>query len=117
MSVIEDMLERRLERLLMESDQPERYNDLGILLLELEEISLAAMYFQRGYELIKEKQGLGSAITELELRENYGFVLYQLGRYEEAKTIYQEALQLDLENEKILKILGELYYLLGGQKE
>lgn len=117
MNEIEDRLERRLERLLMEPCQPQWYNDLGIFFFELEETALAAMYFRRGYQLMKEGQKLGSASEELELLETYGLVLYRLGRYEEAVIIYQEALQLDRDNERILETLGELYYLLGGQKE
>ncbi|QOX63394.1 tetratricopeptide repeat protein [Anoxybacterium hadale] len=115
-SRMEDMLERRLERLLMEPDQPKRYNDVGVPLLELEEIELAEMYFQKGYQMMKARQELKLESEELKLLENYGLVLYRLGRYDEALTIYQEALQFDIENEKILEPLGELSYLLGGQK-
>ncbi|MDF3003180.1 MAG: hypothetical protein K0Q48_3299 [Bacillota bacterium] len=101
----------------MEPDCPEWYDDLGTLLFELGESTLSAMYFQRGYQLMKEGQEQRMTSQALKLLENYGLVLYRLGRYEEAVTIYLEALQLVPENKKILETLGELYYLLGGHTQ
>jgi tetratricopeptide (TPR) repeat protein len=112
-TLMNDSFLRNFDWLLMDTDNPQRYNELGIMLSDLGEQELASMYFHRGYQLMKEETEPGTAAPE-DLMENYGSTLYLLGRFEEALTVYQEALQIQPENEAIIEKLGALYYLLGN---
>lgn len=110
---LHDLLARKLDGLMLEPDDPKRYNEIGIILSDLGERELASMYFHRGYQLVKD-QPEQEARNSMVLWENYGSVLYLLGQFEEALVVYQEALQIQPENEAIIEKLGTLYYLLGN---
>lgn len=113
-----EALERKLDGLLLAPDHFQLFNDIGVILLKLQEKELALMYFQRGYQLMNEKKLSGEkSIEQKDLLAHYGLVLYQLGLFSEALTIYQEALILDPENEVLIESLGEIYYLLGNYTE
>ncbi|MBS4025592.1 MAG: tetratricopeptide repeat protein [Clostridia bacterium] len=107
MHIIED-LERKLEQLLKEPGNPHLFNQIGVLLYEVEDWQSANVYFQRGYELSPQDQ---------DILYNYAALLYQQAQWQQAIPIYQAYLEAQPEDKEVLQRVGDIYYLLGEYEE
>ena len=103
-----DDLQRKLDKLLMEPGNSRLFNEIGILLYQMNDPENAGAYLQRAYQLCP---------ADLDILSNYAFVLYSQCRWQEAVPIYQAYLALDPNHAEVREKLRDLYYQLGEYQE
>ena len=103
MNLMDDM-ERKLELLLRNPENAQRFNEVGVILYRVKDWKNSALYFQKAYELNP---------TDKDILYNYAFLLAQQSHCRKAVLLYQQYLELYPEGMEVMEKLGDLYYRLG----
>lgn len=103
MSAIED-IERKLDKLLKEPNNPQLYNDIGVLLFQLGDYENSLLYQQRAYELDS---------LDRDILYNYALLLSKQSQYSKAVAIYEIYLQLFPNDSEVIEKAGDAFYVLG----
>ncbi len=97
-------LERKLDQLIRDPHNPQRYNEIGIKLWQLGDTELAGKYFEKALQLCPEDE---------DISYNYGLNLYLQCRWHEAASVFEEHLKNNADDVEVLEKLGASYYLIG----
>lgn len=100
-------LERKLDQLIRDPLNPQRYNEIGINLWQLGDPELASMYLEKALQLCP---------GDKDIRYNYGLIFYLQCRWHEAALIFEEHLKNSTDDFEVMEKLGDSYYLIGDYK-
>ncbi len=99
-----EQLERKLDKLQKEPQNPILFNDIGTLLYQMRDWKNAELYLQKAYEL---------CVSNKDILYNYASLLYSQFKWQKAVSIFKQYLELNPEDKEVIKKLGDACYLLG----
>ncbi|OIJ16769.1 hypothetical protein BKP37_05970 [Anaerobacillus alkalilacustris] len=103
MNVVE-IIERKLDQLLMEPSNSGLINEIGVLLYRMKDWKSAELYFQKAYQLRPKNH---------DIVYNYAAVLNVQSKWKQAITIIHHYLELVPNDEEVMEKLADCYYLIG----
>ncbi|MFZ7103241.1 MAG: tetratricopeptide repeat protein [Peptococcaceae bacterium] len=103
-----DDLERKLDCLIKEPENFLLFNQVGVILYQVQDWKNAELYFQRAYQLNPADQ---------DTLYNYAFLLYRQGQFQKAVILYEAYLEIEPLNQEVRQKAGDCYYLLGEYEQ
>ncbi len=97
-------LERKLDRLVKEPENPQLYHEIGVMLYEAGDFQNAEMYLHRAYELTP---------LDKDILYNYASLFYFQSEFLKDIPLYQACLQLEPDNQDIIEKVADSYYQTG----
>ncbi|WP_242975227.1 tetratricopeptide repeat protein [Anaerovirgula multivorans] len=97
-------LERKLDQLMKEPNNPLLFNQIGVLLYQVKDWKYAEMYFKRAYQL--------SPVNK-DILYNYASLLYQQAQFQKAIPLYEAYLELLKDDKEVMQKVRNCYYQLG----
>jgi len=99
-----DDLERKLDKLLKDPDNPQLFNEIGVLLYQAKDWENAELYLQRAYIL---------APSDKDIMYNYASLLYSQLKWQKAIAVFQDYLKLAPDDKGVGEKIADAYYQLG----
>ncbi len=103
MNQIED-LERKLDRLLKEPDNPQLFNEIGVFLYQLKDWKNAERYLKRACQL----DG-----GDADILYHNALLLYLQSQWKKAAKVCEAYLEIHQDNREAIEKAGDSYYQLG----
>lgn len=101
-------LERKLELLLRSPRDAGVYNDIGVILYQMNDPENAEAYLHRAYELLPSNP---------DILYDYAVILFARLKWREAIPILEKVLDVDPKSIEIRAKIGDAYYQLGKYDE
>jgi len=100
-----DDLKRKLDKILKDPNNPQLFNEVGVLLYRVNDLKYAERYLRRAYELNP---------SLADILYNYATLLYSQMKWKEAIPIYQDLFVIESNNKEVIEKVGDSYYQLGS---
>lgn len=101
---VEDILKRKLRKLIEKPRNGQLYNDIGVILYELKDYGNARNYLCRARELYSDNY---------DVLYNYANTLYALSEWNAASTAFIEYLDNKPNDKAAIEKIADVYYQLG----
>ncbi|WP_163538223.1 tetratricopeptide repeat protein [Gracilibacillus sp. YIM 98692] len=103
-----EVLQRKLDQLMKEPDNPDLYNDIGVLLYQLKDWHNAEMYLQKAYQLDSSNK---------DVLYNYAQLLNEQYQWEKSISIYTAYLDMEPNDIEVIQKVGNTCYLIGDYQK
>ncbi|SDI30957.1 tetratricopeptide repeat protein [Alteribacillus bidgolensis] len=103
-----DLLQRKLDQLIKESNNPVLYNEIGVLLYQLNDWNNAEMYLQKACQLDSSDE---------DVLYNYAEILYKQSQWEKSISMYNAYLEIQPHDIEVMQKAGNSYYLIGDYEK